>query len=234
MNALLLFAVIMVGYAFARVVKSSNPQVLRLVLTFSGAFLFAVAIFDLLPGLYEGEHSHTVGLWIMLGFLLQLGLELLSKGVEHGHRHIEGLAKGKAPWALLAGLYLHALLESMPIGAQPGSPTAISLTRAIALHSFPIAFVFYTLLKNLAISERGIFFYLFGFAIMAPLGIYLAGNLSFLVDSQKELTALTMGVFLHISTTILFESSKGHAFNIMKFGSILLAIGLAYFGHSHG
>lgn len=235
LNALILFITVIVGYFVALSIKTNKPHILQLLLTFSGAFSFAVAIFDLLPALYSGDGDHhDMGIWIMSGFLLQLLLELLSKGVEHGHKHIDGLPKGKAPFAVLLGLYLHAFLEAMPIGAYQNSQTAASLTRAIALHSLPITIVFYSLTKSLNLSKIFGFLLILGFAVMGPLGIALAGNVAELRSAERELTALTMGVFLHISTTILFESAKGHAFNVMKFGSIVLAILMAWFGHSHG
>ena len=39
--------------------------------------------------------------------------------------------------------------------------------------------------------------------------------------------ALVIGIFLHISTTILFESSEEHRFNYYKLITILLGAGLA-------
>jgi ZIP family zinc transporter len=36
-----------------------------------------------------------------------------------------------------------------------------------------------------------------------------------------------VGILLHVSTTILFESEEGHRFNIYKFASILLGIASA-------
>jgi len=37
------------------------------------------------------------------------------------------------------------------------------------------------------------------------------------------------GVLLHVSTTILFETSEGHKFNLVKISLITGAIILAYF-----
>jgi hypothetical protein len=39
-----------------------------------------------------------------------------------------------------------------------------------------------------------------------------------------------VGIFLHISTTILFESSENHRFNLIKFLVIILGAGLAFMG----
>ena len=60
------------------------------------------------------------------------------------------------------------------------------------------------------------------FALMAPLGT-LTGNLvQELSYYHREIMAIVVGIFLHISTTILFESSEAHKFNFQK----LVAIGL--------
>ena len=39
--------------------------------------------------------------------------------------------------------------------------------------------------------------------------------------------AMVVGIFLHISTTILFESDEHHHFNIYKFIAIILGAGTA-------
>jgi hypothetical protein len=39
--------------------------------------------------------------------------------------------------------------------------------------------------------------------------------------------AVVVGIFLHISTTILFESSENHRFNLIKFVVILMGAGFA-------
>jgi hypothetical protein len=37
--------------------------------------------------------------------------------------------------------------------------------------------------------------------------------------------AMVVGIFLHISTTILFESDENHGFNLKKFVVIILGFG---------
>ena len=44
----------------------------------------------------------------------------------------------------------------------------------------------------------------------------------------REITALVIGIFLHVSTTILFESNEGHKFNVTKLLVILIATATAY------
>ena len=46
---------------------------------------------------------------------------------------------------------------------------------------------------------------------------------------SSEITAVIIGVFLHISTIILFESSENHNFNLHKFLAIMTGILLTIF-----
>jgi hypothetical protein len=42
------------------------------------------------------------------------------------------------------------------------------------------------------------------------------------------INAIVIGIFFHISTVILFESSEGHKFNLSKLVVIVLGILVAY------
>jgi len=229
------------GAAVALLLPSKNPLFLRLLLAFSGAYLLATGVLDLLPHIYGSTHTHSdaahggheLGWFVLLGFLVQLLFEALSQGVEHGHQHMDSVQAGRIPWPMLMGLSLHALVESLPIGAAPDSPEAAVLTRAIAVHNLPVGLVFFSLLRQLKLPVWATAFSFGFFVLMAPLGIALAGHFPALQQSLPQLMAITFGVFLHISTVILFESSKGHGFNFIKLGVILLAFAAAHFGHGH-
>jgi hypothetical protein len=52
----------------------------------------------------------------------------------------------------------------------------------------------------------------------------IADKIVFFSKYNTEITALIIGVFLHISTIILFEGSENHKFNIQKFTAIVLGI----------
>ncbi|MDZ7846057.1 MAG: hypothetical protein U5L96_04445 [Owenweeksia sp.] len=97
--------------------KSHKKISVKYLLTFSGAYLLSIGIFHLLPEIFDG-HNHRMGLWIMAGFFIQLVLEVFSKGLEHGHGHTEWFRKKGLPVAILMSLFLHALLESLPVGAH--------------------------------------------------------------------------------------------------------------------
>ena len=59
---------------------------------------------------------------------------------------------------------------------------------------------------------------------MSPLGIFIGDEITFFKIYSSEITAIIIGVFLHISTIILFESSENHKFNLQKFAAIILGI----------
>jgi len=48
-------------------------------------------------------------------------------------------------------------------------------------------------------------------------------------DYYTQITAVVIGILFHISSTIIFESSEGHKFNIAKVSMIIFGIVLAYF-----
>jgi uncharacterized membrane protein YadS len=64
---------------------------------------------------------------------------------------------------------------------------------------------------------------------MTPLGVLLGFEISpeqIGIDIHVVL-AVVVGMFLHISTTIIFETSENHKFNLLKLISILIGCGLA-------
>ncbi len=63
---------------------------------------------------------------------------------------------------------------------------------------------------------------------MSPLGIFLGDKIEILNNYMPEITAVVVGIFFHISTVILFESTENHKFNIKKFGVIVLGFLISY------
>ena len=211
-----------IGFAFVVLFNPTIKSNLKLLLAFSGAFLLSITVFELIPHLYEHHSGKTVGLFIMLGILLQIFLEFFSKGAEHGHVHVR---KNNTvfPWVLFVSLSIHAILEGFPIHGNE------NLLYGIIIHKMPIAIILTSFFFASSLSNTKTIIFLTLFALMTPLGSYLSENVPFLTNYYTEISALVVGIFLHISTTILFESSEGHKFNITKLIAILAAIGIAYF-----
>ena len=68
---------------------------------------------------------------------------------------------------------------------------------------------------------------LFLFAIMTPLGVYAGNIFGTLSAFKEEIMAMVIGIFLHISTTILFESTDGHKFSFQKIITIIIGSAIA-------
>ena len=215
-----LFSVLF-GYAFALFIKPKTKTNLKLLLAFSGSFLLSLTVMHLLPELYVDKNP-SIGLFIMLGILFQIVLEFFSKGAEHGHVH--GHDKlFKMPWLLFISLCIHALLEGFPVGKQH------QLALGIAIHHFPIAIILTTFFVNAELNKKALFLFMIFFAIMTPLGTLLSEILPIVNNYYAEITAVVIGILFHISSTIIFESSEGHKFNIAKISVIVLGIAIAYF-----
>ena len=80
--------------------KGDNHKNLKLVLSFSGAYLFGITVLHLIPDAYHGNDNY-VGVFILIGFLFQIVLEQLSEGIEHGHIHKPGPEHFSFPLGIL-------------------------------------------------------------------------------------------------------------------------------------
>ncbi len=224
-----LISTVLIGGGLVLLIKKPE-RFLKLLLAFSGAYLLAVCVMHLIPEVYASDYEN-IGIFVLVGFLVQLMLEFFSQGIEHGHMHSNKSAKGTFPITIMLSLCLHAFFEGMPLegelhhhaGHDHGNN---SLLFGIILHKFPIAIALMSILLQSGLTKLKSFLYLTVFAIMAPLGMYLSHVFgSELTDTVANfhtiILAVVIGMFLHISTTILFESSEGHKFNIMKLGTII-------------
>lgn len=232
MTYFLLILSVLLGSLIAAFLKSRKDVSIKFLLVFSGAYLLSIGVFHILPEVYE-VHDHTIGLWVMGGFFIQLILEVFSKGVEHGHGHPEHFKDKGIPITVMASLFLHALLESMPIGAHADSVSSNTLLWGIVIHKLPVSIILFAMLTELTSNWAKIIFWMLAFALIAPLGVWLGETVPLFEQYYRQLTALTLGVFIHISTTILFESSKSHKFNFIKFFVTLLGVIVAWISVSH-
>lgn len=230
-----LFVSVILGGLIVTFLHASNKQkFIKLMLSFSGGFLLSIAFIHFVPDLYSSG-TKNIGVYILIGFLVQLVLEFFSGGIEHGHVHVH---KGqKMPWGLFISLSFHSLLEGIPLGNQYTSHLdhhhhahdGNSLLFGILFHQLPVAVALMTLLMNTNISKLKAWTILIAFGLMTPLGLVvgLMSNGAIALDFNIIL-AIVVGMFLHISTTIIFETSENHKFNVLKLTSILTGCSLAF------
>ncbi len=242
------------GLAIYLVPKSKSTNY-KLLLVFAGAYLFAITVIHILPELYsQNSGLELIGLFVLAGFFLQQFLEYFTSGIEHGHLHTHDShdhhhghhhhhqhepEKSVSALVLLLALCIHAFLEGSLL-TQPTNPAITydvnAILLGIALHRAPAAFALMTVLAFQLRSKNKALPYLIGFSLAAPIGLllstYLANNAVISTTFLIYLYALVCGNFLHISTTIVFESSPEHKFNAKKlavgvFGA-LIAVAVEY------
>lgn len=204
---------------------------LKPMLAFSGAYLFSITILHLLPETLAlaGAGWARVGYWVLAGFFLQMLLELASEGIEHGHVHRHPEREGGyGPVLLLLSLVVHSALEGSILterATQRGSgfwPVLLG----VVLHHIPAALALMSVLLARLNSFRRALAYLAVFAVAAPLGMLVGGTLES-GPAYPVLAGLVAGNFLHISTTILFETTPEHRFNRPKMVAAAIGVVLA-------
>lgn len=158
----------------------------------------------------------------MIGILLQIVLELFSKGAEHGHVHWDN-DNTAFPWMLFISLCIHSFMEGLPL--TDSSP----ILYGILIHKVPIAIILSMFLLNSNLRMSYAVGFILVFSLMTPLGSLLSSQLEIINEYRPQITAIVIGILLHISTVILFETSKEHVFNIRKLGVICLGFLVAYF-----
>ncbi len=226
----------------------SQDKTIKLLLSFGGGFLLSIAFIHFIPEIYS-KHDYNIGFYILIGFLIQLFLEYFSGGIEHGHVH--PTKNGTLPWGLFISLSLHSFIEGIPLAQDltNGAEALIdhvhthghahhhdgddnTLLLGIILHKIPVAVALMTLLLASGFNKKKSWIVILGFSIMAPIG-FLFGQYGFssLSLDIDLILAVVVGMFLHISTTIIFESSENHKFNFAKLVSLLIGVVLALLVH---
>jgi zinc transporter ZupT len=141
---------------------------------------------------------------------------------------------------MIVGLFVHSFLEGLPIYQSPSDTqdghalltTQESLIFGITLHNIPIAIAFVTLLLEHQTSKIKTIILLICFSLMAPLGVLLSYTLNQFginnYDSFLKLSfGIVIGIFLHISTAIMFETGENHKYNVVKIISMISGVALA-------
>ncbi|MEO5801972.1 MAG: ZIP family metal transporter [Verrucomicrobiota bacterium] len=233
----LLFLSVAIGVAVVLIFKPEDKRKIKVTISFAGAYIFTITVLHLLPEAYSvtavppafsirGDPGFSIGLLVLAGFFVQLLLEFFSHGIEHGHAHHDH--SGTIPIGMMLGLCIHAFIEGMPLGGNLNHEHSRQMLLAgIVIHNIPVSIVLLTMLLHNGVAQSKALMLMLIFALMSPLGAGLsdvAGNLS---RYSHELMAVVIGIFLHISTTILFESSDEHRFNRLKMLAIGAGAGIA-------
>lgn len=209
-------------------------------LTFSGAFLFAIAVNHLMPEIVQID-TKKASIYILIGFLFQLLLDFFSQGIEHGHIHKHA---HHFPWGVFIGLALHALLEGMPFSLEHAghehhhhhssglADNQTSFFIGVLMHKLPIVIVLANLAVSSKLSRLKSILIVAAFISMMPLGTLINEIASHSLESfynefHIAVLGIVSGIILHVSTIIMFETDKNHEFNFMKVILTVVAFVLA-------
>jgi zinc and cadmium transporter len=230
--------------------ESFFSKIKQYVTTIGVSFVLSLICIHILPELFA-NNAPNLGVYILIGFLIQIILELFSRGIEHGHvhghehNHEGGVAiTNKVIYTLFFGLCAHAFIEGIPLfileeanhhGHTHAHATQGALSTkffwAIFSHKIPVAIVLMLFFISAKIKKSTALILFFTFAFMTPLG-GLTGT--FLQDQNwfdslsVNLLAITSGMLLHITTLLIFEeyhNNKDKVKNIfLIIGGILLGL----------
>lgn len=233
LNIIVLFLAAFIAGLSSFVFPKIRGKMYKLILVFAGAYLFSITIIHILPELYHHAGDPTIiGLYVLGGFFLQQVLEYFSTGAEHGHIHVNSAKhthSRTSVFPIIIALSLHAFLEGTLL-AHPSTihddHDAQALLLGIVLHKAPAAFALMTIVLCYLNSKKWALVLLTLFSLASPAGV-LAGHYIVNADNVSAnfftiLFGVVSGNFLHISTTIVFETNKDHDFNARKLGTAML------------
>lgn len=211
-----------------------NRSWISLFLSAGGAYLMAIIFTHILPEVFE-QIPDKAGYVLLTGFLVQILLENYSRGIEHGHAH---LGSGKRALVIsYVALCIHEFIEGMPLASGlTGNPASFNqkLTIGIMLHKIPVAITLSTLLVKAGFRVSSSLLWLGGFILCTVAGSLLQIGIGHSMGAHASefmfmSLGLTVGILLHISTTILFESGDHHHLSPSRVAVIALGIALGIF-----
>ena len=203
--------------------NTTKSEFLNILLSFSGSYLLGVVVLHLLPDVFAEASDVNTGLYILTGFLIQLLIVQLTRGIEHGHMHLHEHLPKSYVFGVIAGLSVHAFMEGIPLSGT-GITNYSSLYYGILVHKIPETFALATLLFFSLNKSWKAFLFAGLFACMTPIGSLFGQRLQDAGQSNLMLIFVTIvcGSLIHISTTIIFEASgKAHKISLIKFAAIV-------------
>ena len=228
-SIILLFISALLGGALIYLMPEQKGNGFKLSLIFAGAYLFSITIIHIIPEIFSHPQGGVnAGIFMLLGFFFQQVLEFFSSGIEHGHLHKKDHHHdhtGVALFSVLLALCIHAFLE----GGMLAYPSQLhadhnnqNLLIGILLHKIPAAYALMSIITCKINQKHISLLLLFIFALASPLGLLISdySYSNHLISEEVTIILLSVvsGSFLHISTTIVFESSVQHKFDLRRFG----------------
>ena len=198
LTGIALLVVALIGGVTLEILGDKAIKNLNIILAFGGSYIMGLLFLHLVPEAYSLSDSITIaGVFVLMGFLVQILLEYISMGLEHGHVHLDGHCTDHdhpkvLPWAAIISLCVHALLESMPLAEGAGLENHVHnmgqlhnhvdidtnmainspLFIGLSLHKLPVALVLMGLMKSTRTKPIMRWGMLILFGLMPLMGMY--------------------------------------------------------------
>lgn len=205
-----LVLVVWIGAIFPFIIKKGELFFSRILL-FSGAYLMGIALIVFLPDIIRISPEKSP--WILIGFFIQLIIQKISGGSEHGHIHTSTNLNKQIAVQVFIGLSFHALMD----GASVGSYTAWShlhedtgghehgFIYGILMHKIGEGFALATLFMLAKTKPVHAAMIIISFSLMAPFSAWIISLMHLSPTIITLLMSMVAGSFLHISASILLE-----------------------------
>ncbi|MCS6991153.1 MAG: ZIP family metal transporter [Chitinophagales bacterium] len=224
---LVLFVAPLTGGLLALLFRHQAENNYGVVLSFSGAFLFTAVLVDLFPPLFR--NLSEAGLYLLAGFFFQILLEQLTRGIEHGHFPAQKMSYTTVS-ALIIGLLTHALLDGIPLAHHElMAASHRPMLYAISLHKIPEGFALAMVLTASGFCTSRVLGWILTLSLAAPLAVFFGSSLGqYRPDLLLAFIAFAVGSFLHVTTTVLYESEHpAHVVHWGRVAAIVAGAGLA-------
>ncbi|MFM2225930.1 MAG: hypothetical protein RJA07_2132 [Bacteroidota bacterium] len=229
---LFIFAAGLGGGLLSFLIPHEKQKLISYLLIATGAYLFSIMIRHIIP--HSVEHYGELTLvWVLAGFFLQHIIQQFSQGVEHGHTHVhEHLPLQKLIYIII-GLGIHAFFEAAPLVESFQNTNLFSgLLVGLILHKVPECFALACLVSHTVSTKFKRLIWITGFSIITPIAL-----LFFSMYKNSEMFSpqifgaaigLICGTLLHISTTIIFETTNNkHQIKWYKIICLVVGFGVS-------
>ncbi len=227
---ILLFVITVIGGSLPIWTNGLNTKNMHYLLAFSGSFLLSITFLHLLPETFTSL-GNSSGILLLTGFFVQLLIQRLTHGTEHGHVHSSEHSHQVLLASIVVGLTIHAIMDGIPLGAHSYSKVTVSsLYLAIASHKLPEAMLVVSLIKSTK-NKTQAFYMLLAFSAITPAAAMLTGYMTNTYSVANRalpyIIPVVAGAFINIATTIFFESgTRQHKLSWQMVVAMLSGVGI--------
>ena len=235
----------LLGSSLSAAKAQPSPAMMASALAFSGGFLLAAALLEIVPEAIEG--SELGGLMVGAGFLLIYLTEHLGNVHMHqipaglaDHAHGEGtggqggaaLAASQAKHRAIASFVafnVHDLMDGIAIGAAIITDPALGIVvfLAVLLHELPAGFAVGTIIRNYGGSRTQAMLAGLSIGLVTIVGILIPFAVGEVNESAASmLLGIAGGTFIYIGASILIPTAETGRY---RWSFVYVALGFAMF-----